>query len=150
MIEQLIGKLKSELGGQLTSQTKVPAGNLDGIFSVVGNVVKKEATKQMLGGNLSNLMNLFSDKPNTEGANKIQSVMNSGIIGELTKKLGISSSQSKGIAEIALPALISMIAKKNTGASKTDTSFLTEMLGISDKSGGLGGVAKGLLGRFLK
>ena len=149
MIEELLGKLKSEVGGQLTIQTKLPSGNLDSIFSVVGNVVKKEATKQMVGGNISSLMNLFSDKPKNDGANQIQSKMQSGIVSELTSKLGISSIQSKGIAEIALPALVNMIAKKNKTSSKDDFSFLSEIFGVADK-GTLGGVAKGLLGRFLK
>lgn len=91
MIEALIEKLKSEVGGQLTNQAEVSSGNLDGILSVIGDVVKKEATQEMVSGNLSNLMNLFSDKPNDAGANQIQSKISSSIISELIGKLGISS-----------------------------------------------------------
>lgn len=147
MIEELIGKLKSEVGEKLSSQTKLPSGNLDSVFSVVGNVVKKEATTQMVGGDLSSLMKLFSNKPNNDGADQIQSKMLSGIVSELSSKLGLSPNLSKSIAEIVLPALINMIAKKNT-ASKDDSSILTEIFGGA--KGGLGGVAKDLLGRFLK
>lgn len=149
MIEGLIGKLKSEVGGQIANKTKVPSGNLDGIFSVVGNVVTKEATKQMVGGNLSSLMNLFSDKPKNAAAKQIQTKMLSGVISELTSKMGISAKQSKMIAEIALPALINLIAKKNKSKSKDDSSFLNEIFGGVAK-GGLGEVAKGLLGLFKK
>lgn len=149
MLEDLIGKLKSEVEEQLSNKTKLPSGKLDSIFPVIGKVVKKEATKQMGSGNLSGLMTLFSDKPKNAAANQIKSKMQAGIVSELISKLGISSAQSKSIAEIALPALINMIAKKNKTTSKDDLSFLSEIFGVADK-GGLGGVAKGLLGRFLK
>ncbi len=149
MIEQIIGKLKSEIGGQLTSQTELSSGNLDSVFSIVGDVVKSEAKKEMLGGNISSLINLFSDKPNDAGANKIQSQMSSGIVSELMGKLGISPEQSNKIVAIALPALLNMIAKKKDGDSNDDSSFLGDLLGNAG-SGGIGGMAKGLLGGFLE
>lgn len=149
MIDQFIGKLKSEVGGQLTSQTELSSGNLDSVFSVIGDVVKKEATKEMMGGNLSSLMNLFSDKPNNQEANQIQSKMNSGIVSGLVDKLGLSSEQSQSIVAIALPALIKLIANKKDSNSGDDSSFLTNLLGNSG-SEGIGGMAKDLLGGFLK
>lgn len=149
MIEEFIGKLKSEVGGQLGNQSELSSVNMDSVFSVVGDVVKKESTKEMLGGNLSGLMELFSDKPNKAGANKIQSKMFSGIVSDLISKLGLSPSQSKTIAEIALPALISMISKKSSASSKDDGSVLTDIFGGMDK-GGIGGMAKDLLGGFFK
>lgn len=149
MIDGLIEKLKSEVGGQLTSETELSSGNLDSVFSVVGDVLKKEATKEMMGGNLSSLMNLFSDKPNDTGANQIQSQMSSGIVSELIGKLGISPEQSKTIVTIVLPALLNMIAKKKDANSEDDSSFIGDLLGNVDK-GGLGGIAKDLLGGFMK
>ena len=148
MLEELIGKLNSEVGGQINSQTQLPTGNMDGIFSVIGNVVKNEAGKQMVSGNLSNLTNLFSDKPNNDVANQIQSKMHSDVISELTSKMGISMEQSKGVAEIALPALIEMIAKQSAN-SKGNSSSLSEIFGATN-SGGLMGIVIGFLGRFLK
>src|SRR5690554_2414563 len=149
MIEEFLGKLKSEVGGQISGQTDLSSSKMDGVFSVVGDVVKKEATKEMLGGNISGLMDLFSDKPNSASGNQIQSNMFSGIVSDLVSKLGLSKSQSQTITEIALPALISMISKKSSGSSKDTGSVLTDMFGGDDK-GGIGGMAKDLLGGFLK
>lgn len=149
MIEELIGKLKSEVGGQLTSKTELSSLNLDSVFSVVGDVVKTEATKEMMGGNLSSLMNLFSDKPNNDGANQIQSQMSSGIVSELIGKLGISPEQANSVVAIALPALLNMIAKKKDGNSEDDSSFLGDLLGNVGKEE-IGGIAKDLLGGFFK
>jgi len=149
MIEGLIEKLKSEVGGQLASKANISSDKLDGVFSAVGSVVKKEASKEMLGGNLSGLTDLFTGKSDNAGAKQIQSAMSSGIVAELMKKLGISAEQSKIVTDMVLPALITMISNKTSG-SKDPTSVLTDLLGGGKDKGGLGGLAKGLLGGFLK
>lgn len=147
MIEDLIGKLKSEVGEQLLSKANLSEKNVDNVLSTVGNVVKKEATSEMAGGNISGLMDLFSGKSGGM-AKQIESKMSSGIIQELISKLGISSEQSKMIADTVLPVLIGMISKK-TSSSKDPSSVLTDLLG-GGKSEGLGGLAKGLLGGLFK
>ncbi len=149
MIEELIGNLKTELSGKLKSETDVPSDKMDGIFSVLGDAVKGTAAQELMGGNLSGLMSLFSDKPNDDHANNIESKMSSNIITELMDKVGISSAQAKSIAAIALPFLIKMITNKKNDSSKDDSSILTDIFGGSTK-GGLGGIAKDILGGFLK
>src|SRR5512135_1316050 len=114
MLENLLGTLKSEVGGQIVSQTNLPAGNLDKGFSVIGDVAKKEVTSQMVGGGLGNVMNLFSKQPNNAGGNSLQSNITSGVISGLVSKLGISKEMSSSIAALAIPALVNMITKKNS------------------------------------
>jgi uncharacterized protein YidB (DUF937 family) len=150
MLENLIGTLKSEIGGQILSQTKLPSNNLDKVFSVIGDVAKKEVTGQMLGGGLSNVMNLFSNQPNNSGANLLQTNITTGVISGLASKLGLSADISKNIAQIAIPALINLITKKNSTTPDDDPSPLNEIFGGAGKGGLIGGVAKNLLGKFLK
>lgn len=150
MIENLLQTLKSEVGSQITGQTRLPSGNLDKVFSVIGDVTKKEVTQQMVGGGLSNVMNLFSKQQNNAGANLIQSNITSGVISGLVGKLGLSQDVSKSIAQIAVPALVNMITNKNSRTPDDDPSPLNELFGGSAKSGVLGGVAKNILGKFLK
>lgn len=149
MLDKLLKELKSEVGGQITNQTKLPAGNLDKVFSVIGDVTKKEVTRQMVGGDLSNIMNLFSRQQNNSGANLLQSNITSGVISGLVSKLGISRELSGSIAGIAIPALINMITKKNSVTPDNDPSPLNEIFGAAGKKG-LGGIAKNMLGKFLK
>jgi hypothetical protein len=104
----------------------------------------------MLGGNLSNVMNLFSDKPNNRGADLLQSNISSGVITSLTSKLGLSPEISRTIAAVAIPALINLITKKNSTTPDDDPSPLNEIFGGASKGGLLGGVAKGLLGGLFK
>lgn len=150
MLEQLINTLKSQVGEQLGSQTGLPGGSLDKVFSVIGDVTKKEVAGQMLGGNLSNVMNLFSDKPNNDGANLLQSNITSGVVSNLTSKLGLSPQMSQTIATVAIPALINLITKKNNKTPDDDPSPLNEIFGGSAKGGLLGNVAKGVLGGLFK
>ena len=59
MLEQIINSVKSEVGGQITGQTKLPSGTIDKVFSVIGDVTKQEVTTRMTGGNLSNVKSLL-------------------------------------------------------------------------------------------
>jgi predicted butyrate kinase (DUF1464 family) len=149
MIEKLIGSLKSEVGGKILSQTNLPAGNLDKVFSIIGDVAKKEVTGKMMGGDLSTVMNLFSNKPNNKGADLLQNAITGGVITNLVSKLGLSKEMSGMIAQIAVPALINMITKKNSTTPDSDPSPLQDLFGGKGKSD-LGSLAKGMLGKFLK
>jgi uncharacterized protein YidB (DUF937 family) len=149
MLENLLGTLKSEVGGQILNQAQLPAEHLDGVIKVIGDVAKKEVTGQMLGGGLGNVLNLFSNQSNNAGANALQSNITSGVISGLISKLGLSQQMSNTIATVAVPALINMITKKNSTTPDDDASPLHEIFGTAQKSG-LGGIAKNLLGRFLK
>lgn len=148
MLEQLISSLKSDVGGQIASETKLPSGTMDKVFSVIGDVTKKEVTNQMTGGNISNVMNLFSNKPNNKDADSLQSNITSGVISDLTSKLGISSDMSAKIASIAIPALISMISSKNSSTPDDDPSPLNDIFGSVVKSQLKSGGVKSILGKF--
>lgn len=149
MLENLLGTLKSEVGNQILSQTQLPAGNLDKVFSIIGDVATKEVTNQMKGGGLTQVLNLFSKQPNNAGADLIQNNIASGVVSNLTSKLGLSPEISRTIAAVAIPALINLITKKNSATPDDDPSPLNEIFPGSSK-GLLAGVAKNLLGKFLK
>ncbi len=150
MLEQLIDSLKSEVGGQIAGQTNLPSGNLDKIFSVIGDAAKREVTGHILGGKLSDVMNLFSNKPNTDGANQLQSNISSGVVSDLTSKLGLSPEVSNSIASTVLPKLINMITNHNNTTPENDPSPLHELFGTGGDSGGILGAAKNLLGGLFK
>ncbi len=86
MLENLLGTLKSEVGGQILNQTQLPADKLDGVFKVIGDVTKKEVTGQMTGGGIGNLLNLFSNQTNNAAANLIQNNIASGVVSESGKQ----------------------------------------------------------------
>ncbi|MGD0340894.1 MAG: DUF937 domain-containing protein [Bacteroidales bacterium] len=139
MLENLLGTLKSEVGGQILNQAQLPQTHLDGVFKVLGDVAKKEVTGHILGGGLENVMNLFSNQTNNAAANQIQSNLHSGVIDGLVSKLGISPDMAKNVAATAVPALINMITQKNSATPDNDPSPLHEIFGTAQKTG-LGGL----------
>jgi uncharacterized protein YidB (DUF937 family) len=145
MLENLISSLKSEIGSQITDQTNLPSGHLDQIFSIISNSVQKEVSGHIAGGNLSDVMNLFSKAPNTAGANQLQSNISSGVISEITSKLGLSPEVASNIASTALPGLIAKITNHNSTTPEDDPSPLHELFGTAGGSGILG-TAENLLG----
>jgi len=148
MLEQIMNSLKSEVGGKLSNNSGLPEGGTEKIFSTLADVVKKEVTGQMLSGNLSHLMNLFSNQPNTDQANVIQANIHSDFVGNLMNKLGLSQETSTGIASTAVPALINAITQKNNTTPDDDSSPLQELFGTGGNNGILG-TAKSLLGGLL-
>lgn len=131
------------------SEAKLPSGQLDKVFGIIGDVTKKEVGNQMTGGGIANVMNLFSKQQNNTGANALQSNITSGVISGLVSKLGLSSEISGKVAGIAIPALINMITKKNSSTPDDDPSPLLDIFGGSGK-GIIGNAAKGILGKFMK
>ena len=148
MLEQLLNSLKSEMGGQIAGQTNLQSGHLDQIFSIIGNVAKKEVSGHMLQGKLSEVMNLFSNSPNTDGANQLQSNISSGVLSELTSKLGLSPAVAGSIASTAVPGLIDKITNHNNTTPDDDPSPLHELFGTAG-GGGILDTAKNLLGGLL-
>lgn len=148
MLENMLGSLKSEMGSKIVNETKLPSDQLDSVFSVIGDVTKKEVSQQMTGGGIGNVMNLFSKKPNDQGANEVQSNIHNGVIQGLTSKLGLSQQMSGSIAQMAIPALINMITHKNSSTPDDDPSPLQDIFGGALSS--TGGTAKNILGKFMK
>lgn len=145
MFENILSNLKSEVGSQILGKTNLPPDKLDGVMSIIGDVTKKEVTGQMFGGNLSTVMNLFSNQTNTTAADQLQTRISSGVLGNLVKKLGLSENLAKTIAQVAIPAIISLITKKNSETPDDDPSPLNEIFG--QRGGGLGGLLGKVLGK---
>lgn len=146
MIDSIIGQLKDEVAGSLKEKAGVDDSQVNGIMDVVKNVAGEKIGKEMLSGNLSDVLNLFSDKANSSGANSLQTSITSGVVNALADKLGMSKDKAEMVTNMVIPALMKFVTKKNSETSDDDASPLTEMFGGSDKLGGLGKKLGGLFG----
>lgn len=144
MIDSIIGQLKNEVSGSLKDKAGVDDSQVNGIMDVVKNVAGEKIGKEMLSGNLGDVMNLFSDKSNSSGADGIQTSITTGVVNGLTDKLGISKDKAEMVTNIVIPALMKFITNKNKETADDDASPLTEMFGGSDKLGGIGKKLGGL------
>jgi hypothetical protein len=135
MIETLLKDLKGLIGSEILEKTDAKPVQMEGILSVIGDVTKSEVKNQMLGGGLSNVMNLFSEKKNNSVADSIQGSITNGIISGLIQKIGLSNSTAKLISNIAVPVLMQIISKKNSATPDNDASPLVELFGDIKKGG---------------
>lgn len=142
-MENLINGLKEQVAGKLQSEAGVSGSQIDGIMNVVKNVAGEKIGSELLGGNLGSVMNLFSDKPNTQEADSLQTGLTSGIMEGLIGKLGFDKSKASSIVNIVVPILISFVTGKNNETAEDDSSALTDLFG---GGGDLGNMAKNALG----
>jgi len=145
MIDSILKGLKDQIGQEILAKTDVKSSQLGSVFSVIGDATKSEVKKSMVNDGLSTVMNLFSNKQNSAQANLLQSGISSAIISGLVSKIGLSQSTSKIISEIAVPALMNLITKKNSETPDDDPSPLQNIFGDNK---GLGDVAGKLLGNL--
>ena len=148
MIESILKKLASETSKDLVSKVGIPSDKLDDVFKVTGDVAKNEIGKQVSKGGLDGIMSLFSNNENNSFANQIQGSLTNSLVSKLSSMLGISETKSKMAAGIIVPFLINLITKENSKTPDNDASPLTSIFGSvlesGGKSGGLGGIVKGL------
>jgi hypothetical protein len=139
MIENILEGLKEQIGDQILNKTDVKSDQLPAILSVIGDTTKNEVKSSMLDGGLSTVMNLFSNKPNSSGADLLQSNIARGIVSGLIQKIGLKSSTASVIAGLAVPMLMELITKKNNETPEDDPSPLNALFGDGDTGDGLGG-----------
>ncbi len=144
MFDDIIKLAKDNLGDKITKEAKVEPDKLDGIMSVVGDVTKNEVTKEITGGGISGLMNLFSKSENNSSANSIQNNISTGIVSGLMEKVGLGGSTAKTIAGMAVPMVIKLITDKNSETPEDDPSPLTSLFGGDGIGNMLGGLASKL------
>ncbi len=149
MLDNIISQLKDKVGGELQRKENVDSGQVDGIMDVVKNVAMEKVGKEMLGGGLENVMNLFGKKENHTGGDKLQSEISTGIMGGLMEKLGFDKGKAGSIVTMILPLLMKFITDKNSETADDDASPLKDLFGGGVK-GGIGGAAGKALGGLFK
>jgi hypothetical protein len=139
MIENILMGLKDRIGDQILNRTDVKSDQLPAILSVIGDTTKKEVKSTMLEGGLNTVMTLFSNKPNSSGADLLQSNISRGIVSGLVQKIGLKSSTATLIAGLAVPLLMELITKKNNETPEDDPSPLHALFGDGGTGDGPGG-----------
>ncbi len=141
MFEDLIKVAKDQIATQVTKEVDLEPSKLDGIMSVVGDVTKNEVTKELTGGGISGIMNLFSKSPNNSVADSIQNNISTGVVSGLMEKVGLGGSTAKMIAGMAVPMVMKMITDKNSETPDDDPSPLTSLFDVGDAGSMLSGLA---------
>lgn len=140
MLEEILESLKKEAGEHLSQVAGLDTGKIDDVVGITGEVVKEKVTSEIAGGNLSTLMNLFSNSSNNSSADSLQNSIADGIMSNLMKKLGLDGSAASGIAGAIVPMIIDKITGVNSKTPDDDPSPLTDLFGGGGAADAIGGL----------
>lgn len=145
MLEQLLEGLQGQIGQEVEQKAGVDSDMMSKIMKMAGGVATQEVAKQMMGGGLSDVMNLFSNNSNNSNANSLQSNITNGVVSQLVEKMGFDQGKASMISSMVIPAIMNMVTQKNNETPENDASPLQSLFG-GGKSGGIAD----MIGGFLK
>lgn len=145
MIEQLLKSIQGEIGAKVQEKAGVDSDMMSQIMKMAGGVATQQVAKKMMGGGLSDVMNLFSNNDNNSGANSLQNNITNNVVSNLVEKMGLDKGKASMISTMVIPAIMNMVTKKNNETPDDDASPLQDLFG--DNKGG--GIAD-MIGGFLK
>jgi len=144
MLDNLLPLLKEKIGAALMNKVGLDANKTDGALNAAASSVKEVISGK--GADMSTLLNLFSNASNNQGANALLSQLGQNYLGKLTGQVGLDPSKAGSVKDLVIPALTGLLSDKIGG----NAGALQSVLGNLGGSGGLGNVAKGLLGKLFK
>lgn len=154
MLEQILSGLKDQIGNEVQQKAGVSSSMLDDILKITGNVATKEVSKEMLGGNLDAVKNLFSSGGKSSKASSLQDNIMNGMVSSFVEKLGLNKETANTVTSLIMPALMNIITKKNSETPDSDASPLMDLFntvaGGDKKSSIEGMIGKTLGGLFGK
>lgn len=129
----ILNGLKSQVGSDLQQKAGLEGNMLDDILKITGNVATKEVSKEILGGNLEAVMNLFSNSHNNSQANSLQDNIMNEMVSDFVQQLGLKKETASLAASIIIPALMGLITNKNSETPEDDASPLTDLFNTKGK-----------------
>lgn len=149
MIADIISSFKGDMISNLTSKFGIGPDKAESSVDIAKDNVTATLKSEAAKGNFAELKSALSGNQ-TGAQNGVVNKIIQNYMGDLTAKLGLSSSQSSSIANFVIPFIFNKIAGKTKSEGEMDESNILSMLGggdaiknikegIGDKLGGLFG-----------
>lgn len=147
MLDSIINSVKGEIGDSLMEKFGLNSTQKEKAFNITEETIKEKVQKEASGNGLSGLMNLFSSNDNNAEGNSMLDSLGGDLVAKFSSKLGLGDSSAKGIKDMILAKVTSMIGDKL--GSSFDASSLLSLVG-GGKSEGVSGMLGKLGGLFGK
>lgn len=150
MLDKILDLVKDQAMDAITNNSKVPAEKKDAAIETTTNAIADGLKDQLASGNISNIMALFGG--DSKGSNALSKSIQESVVSALAEKVGLSKSVAATIASTVVPALISLVTKKNSDSKDSfDLGSILESFtgggsGKKSSGGGLLDMLGGILG----
>jgi hypothetical protein len=144
MFDEILSTLKSQAAPELMSKLGLNEQQTHGSINAAADSVK-EVISGGDGFGMDDVMNLFSSAKNTPAADGIMSNIGNVLSSKLTGQVGLNPQQAGGVSGMLLPMITGLISSKVGGNAGGLQSLIG---GLTGGSGGLGGIASGLVGKL--
>ncbi|NDV79455.1 DUF937 domain-containing protein [Dysgonomonas sp. 511] len=143
MLDKILDLVKDQAAEAITNNSKVPAEKRQAAVETTTSTIVDSLKDQITPGNISNVLAMFGG--NASSSNALSGTIQNSVVSALTGKVGLNKAVATTIATTVVPALFSLITKKNDDPK--DSFDLGSILG-SLTGGDNGGGILGTLGKL--
>lgn len=150
MLDHILDLVKDQAMRVISGNSDVPAEKKDAAVETTTSAILDGLKSNITPDNISVVTNLLGLTSNNNASNKIVDSIQGSVISSLIEKVGLSKSVANTIATTVVPALMSLLSKKN--ADKNDSfdigSLIKSVTGGDDSKKSGGGLLDALGGLF--
>lgn len=155
MLDILLDNIKSHIGESLQGENLPDGVSAEDVAHEAGSSIFSQMQNGAMNGDLGGITEMFSGSPTAPDSNAISGMV-PGIVQQLSSKFGIDPAQAQGMVGKFLPSVMNLFNQKVSSGGLDVQSIISQFSGgkVSDlisnftngKSGGIGGLIKGLFG----
>ncbi|MBK5720682.1 DUF937 domain-containing protein [Dysgonomonas sp. Marseille-P4677] len=143
MLDGIIDIVKNQALEAISQNSDVPTNKKEAAIETTTSSIVDGIKSQLTTSNLPNLMNLFGGGSDSKA---ITDSIQGSVVSALSEKVGLNKDTANSIASVVIPAVISLISKKN---NDSNDSFNLESL-VESVAGKKGGGLLGALSSLFK
>jgi hypothetical protein len=146
MFENLLDLVKQHAGSAIIDNPAIPNEHNDEAVSMASNSIVDGLKSAIAGGNMSDLVSMFSNSSNA-GNSSVSQGIQGNLVESLMGKFGIDSSAAGGIASSLIPTVMQQFVSKTNDPN--DSSFDLQSIVGNLTGGKASGIdLQGLLSQF--
>lgn len=152
MLDNILNLVKEQASNVISNNSDVPEEKKGAAVETTTSAILDGLKNNITPDNVSVVTNLLGMTSNNTSSNNVVNSIQTSVISSLIEKVGLSKSTANTIAVSVVPALMSLLSKKN--ADKNDSFDIGSLIksvtgGSDDKKNDNGGGLLGTLGNLL-
>lgn len=136
MLENLLDLVKGNAGDAIINNPAIPNEQNDVAVALASNSIFDTLKSAVAGGNLSNVIGMFSGDASNAGNNPLAGIMQNDMVQNLMHKFGIDESQAANIARGLLPNVLQNLVHKTNDPNDSSINIQSIVSSLTGNAGG--------------